>query len=267
MDVGTALSAYLDAVDSCAPGLVEGLYVVGSYALGDWHDGHSDIDIVAVTADPATDEDAAMLVTAHAVLTERQPAPFVDGPYVAWGDLVAPPMSLHRPWSLDGSLRHDGECFELNPVTWYVLATYGVSVRGPSADELGVFLDHADRVRFVVDNLAGYWIGVADQIETACAFDPDRTAEASTLEWCALGPLRLLYTASTGDVVSKLEAGRYGLDVAPAGLHTMLRQAIDIRASDDHVREVAASTMLEAAELIRWCSSAASVESGRNRTG
>ena len=50
MKVETALATYLDCVDSVAPGLVEGLYVVGSYALNDWIDGASDIDIVAVTA-------------------------------------------------------------------------------------------------------------------------------------------------------------------------------------------------------------------------
>ena len=57
MDVATALGTYLEIVDSTAPGLVEGLYVVGSYALDDWQPGRSDIDIVAVLAEPATDED------------------------------------------------------------------------------------------------------------------------------------------------------------------------------------------------------------------
>ena len=51
IDVATALGTYLEIVDSCAPGLVEGLYVVGSYALGDRHEATSDIDIVAVTAE------------------------------------------------------------------------------------------------------------------------------------------------------------------------------------------------------------------------
>src|SRR4249919_748415 len=36
MDVATALGTYLEIVDSVAPDMVEGLYVVGSYALDDW---------------------------------------------------------------------------------------------------------------------------------------------------------------------------------------------------------------------------------------
>ena len=89
MDVATALGTYVEILDATAPGLVEGLYVVGSYALDDWVEGVSDIDVVVVTADPATDEDFRTLVTAHALLAEHQPLPHIDGPYLAWGDLQA----------------------------------------------------------------------------------------------------------------------------------------------------------------------------------
>ena len=82
MDVATALGTYLTAVDSAAPGMIEGLYVVGSFALDDWHPGRSDIDIVAMMAEPATDDDFAALRTAHAVLAEHQPLPHIDGPYL-----------------------------------------------------------------------------------------------------------------------------------------------------------------------------------------
>jgi hypothetical protein len=131
MDVATALGTYLEIMDSTAPGMVEGLYVVGSYALGDWQPGRSDIDIVAVLAEPATDDDFGTLRTAHALLAERQPMPHIDGPYLAWGDLIAAPATgLHRPWVLDGEL-HRRRMLRDQPVTWYTLATYGVTVRGP----------------------------------------------------------------------------------------------------------------------------------------
>ncbi len=50
--VAEALAAWTDAHDEVAPGLIEGLYLVGSVALDDWTP-HSDIDIVAVVADPS----------------------------------------------------------------------------------------------------------------------------------------------------------------------------------------------------------------------
>ena len=211
-----ALTTYLDVVDSVAPHLVEGLYVVGSYALNDWIEGASDIDIVAVTAEPATDEDFELLRRAHATLAERQPKPDINGPYLAWGDLVIEPATgLHRPWKLANELHHDGDCFEINPVVWYSLAKYGIAVRGPQAYSLGIPTDTEARIRWVVGNLQSYWSDVARQVEVACEGAEPATFESAAFVWCTLGPLRLHYTAFTGDVTSKRGAGEYGLRVAP----------------------------------------------------
>jgi len=250
MDVATALGTYLEILDSTAPGMVEGLYVVGSYALDDWHPDRSDIDIVAVLAEPATDDDFATLRTAHALLEEHQPQPRIDGPYLAWGDLIAAPATgLHRPWVLDGELHHDGECFEINPVTWYTLATYGVTVRGPVVTKLDIWHEVEERVRFVIDNLSTYWYQLADSVVEACE-DPTHSFDPPLFEWCALGALRLHYTAFTGDVTSKRGAGEYGIVVTPDYLHDVLRAAIEMRESGEG--EVTTAMMLGAADVISW---------------
>lgn len=260
MDVATALGTYLQIADSVDPGLVEGLYVVGSYALDDWVDGASDIDIVAVTAEPATDDDFGSLRTLHALLHDQQPLPHIDGPYVAWGDLVVEPATgLHRPWMLDDRLHHDGDCFEINPVTWYTLATYGVTVRGPAPQTLGIPTDTEARVRFVVDNLRGYWREIASGVVAACERDEPPMFDAGSLVWCALGPLRLHYTAFTGDVTSKRGAGEYGLDVAPARFHDTVRAALHLRTTGQQ-GVASAEQMRSTAELAEWC--IAEVEAG-----
>lgn len=253
MDVGSALGRYLEIADSVAPGLVEGLYVVGSYALGDWVEATSDIDIVAVTAEPATDEDYGSLRTVHALLAEQQPLPHIDGPYVAWGDLVVEPATgLHRPWTLHGELRQDGDCFEINPVTWYTLATYGVTARGPAAQSLAIPTDTEARVRFVVDNLQGYWHEVAGGVTRLCNRDEPPGFTAADLVWCTLGPLRLHYTAFTGDVTSKRAAGEYGLRVAPAELHDVIHAALAAREAAE-LGAAATDSMRATAALIEWC--------------
>jgi hypothetical protein len=250
MDVASALGTYLEIADSTVPGLVEGLYVLGSYALDDWLPGRSDIDIVAVLAEPATDEDFGALRTAHALLNEHQPRPFIDGPYVAWADLIsAPATGLHRPWCLDGELHHDGDCFEINPVTWYTLATYGVTVRGPAAEKLGVWHEVEERVRFVIDNLSTYWHQLAESVVEACEL-PDSSFDLASFEWCALGALRLHYTAFTGDVTSKRGAGEYGIVVTPDYLHDVLLAALDARATGEG--DVTTAMMLGAADVISW---------------
>jgi hypothetical protein len=243
------LGTYLDLVDELAPGVVEGLYVVGSVALGDWHAEHSDIDIVAVTAEPATDEVAAQLLAAHQELRRRHATPDVDGPYLAWGDLVVEPATgLHRPWILDGTFHHDGDCFEINPVTWYTLATYGLAARGPSPERLEIALDVESRVRFVVDNLHSYWRVLGEQLAADLA---SRTFTTADFEWCVLGPLRLHYTAFTADVTSKRGAGEHGLAVTPARFHGAIRAALTVR-SEGTDGPAPTAHMEASAMLIDW---------------
>ncbi len=226
--VAEALATWLGAHDEVAPGMVEGLYVVGSVALGDWM-LHSDIDVVAVVADPSDPDLFVDLAAAQALVRERVSIA-VDGPYVAWGDLVVPPMALHRPWVLDGEYHVDGESFEINPVVWYTLATYGLALRGDAADRLGVHVDDGERRRWVRENLDTYWRGVGERLAAAIEAEPtSETADGAVLEWVGLGVARMLYTWETGDVASKSAAGAWAAERAP-DFADMLRAAVGLRA-------------------------------------
>lgn len=213
--VTVAIDAWLEVRDRLAPGVVEGLYLVGSAALDDWQRA-SDIDIVAFVADPTDAETVAQLEAAHASDRSDDRQPTVDGPFLAWADVSTPPLAAQRPWTLDGEFRFDGDCFEINPVTWYTLAEYGVAVRGAPAEELGVYLDANDRRTWVRENVDTYWRSVAEQIEGALEEEPDRTDfAAETQEWCALGIARMAYTFETGGVASKSSAGRWAAECLP----------------------------------------------------
>lgn len=221
-----AAEAWLGHHDRIAPGLVEGLYLIGSLALGDWRQG-SDLDIVAVVADPASDDDAELLRAAHEA-ARADLGIMIDGPRLAWGDVFVPPLPLHRPWTLDGEFRHDGECFEINPITWYTLAHCGVAVRGEPAAQLGVVTDVDDRRQFVRRNVATYWRSVGDQLAAALD-DPNRSEfDAGVVEWCSLGTARMLLTFRTGEVASKTAAGEWAASELPEHAD-VLRAAVAIR--------------------------------------
>ncbi len=202
-----ALQAWLGAHDEAAPDTIEGLYVVGSVALGDWTP-HSDVDVVAVVSDPSDPDLFEDLAAANELVSART-AIAVDGPYVGWGDLVVPAMSLHRPWVLDGEYHVDGESFETNPVTWYTLASYGVAIRGDAPETIGVFVDETERRLFVRENLHTYWRGVGERLEAAVTASDEAEYGSEVLEWVALGVARMLYTLQTGDVASKSAAGSW----------------------------------------------------------
>jgi hypothetical protein len=212
--VVAALDAWLAAHDDAAPGVVEGLYVVGSAALDDWTD-HSDIDVVAVVADPSDPDLASDLAAAQVIVHSSVSRP-VDGPYVAWGDLVVPPAAVQRPWVVGGEYHVDGECFEINPVVWYTLATSGVALRGDPPGAIGIHVDVEERRTFVRENADTYWRGIVEMLQAGIEADATSTeADGAILEWVVLGLARMLYTWETGDVVSKSAAGRWAADRLP----------------------------------------------------
>jgi len=109
---------------------------------------------------------------------------------------------------------HDAECFEVNPVTWFTLARYGIGIRGPAVADLPIPTDLDERIRFVVDNAMSYWRGVHGELVGAIGeLAPDATLPSRVPEWCLLGTCRMLYTATTGDVTSKSGAGRWAATV------------------------------------------------------
>ncbi len=89
--VAAVVDAYLRVVQAEAPGLVEGLYLTGSVALGEFRPRTSDIDYLAVTATPPDPAAVAALARAHHRLRRLHRRPFFDGRYVTWQDLASDP--------------------------------------------------------------------------------------------------------------------------------------------------------------------------------
>jgi hypothetical protein len=248
-EVVTIVERWLAHHDALAPGLVEGLYLVGSLALGD-HQPGSDVDVVAFTAEPASDDDAALLHAAHLAALSEAPEPPVDGPRVAWGDVTVPPTPLHRPWTLDGAFHHDAECFEINPITWYVLATSGIAVRGPEASELSIALDAEERRSFVRENVDTYWRSLADDLDAAAADRSRSSFRAGIVPWSVLGVARMLVTARTGDVVSKSAAGQWLVGALPEH-RAVVDLALAHRWSATTPPDLDRATVAAAADLVR----------------
>lgn len=240
--VADALGEWLRVHDERAPGTIEGLYVVGSVALDDWTP-HSDIDVVAVVADPSDPDLFDDLADAQAAIASNIT---IDGPYAAWGDLVVPPMAVHRPWVLDGEYHVDGESFEINPITWYTLASRGIALRGERPDRIGVFVDEAERRLFVRENLQTYWRGVGERLAAGIEASDETEYGGEVLEWVALGAARMLYTWETGDVTSKSAAGEWATGRAP-DFADMLRAAVTVRANPSPATR---SQLLDAASFV-----------------
>ena len=214
-------ATYLELADRHAPGLVEGLYVQGSVALGDYWPGVSDIDFVAVTGEvPAVET----IATIHADLRRMHSKPFFDGLYVSWDDLRQDPaktaagLAVHE-WRVQAASRS-----ERHLVTWHVLAQAGVAVRGPAVADLGIFTDWPAMVEATRRNLVEYWTPWLDRSARGVV---GLTPWATT--WGVLGVARLRHTLAAGQVTAKTYAAAYALETYDKRWHRVVREALRIR--------------------------------------
>ncbi len=226
--VQSVVDAFLEAVDAEAPGLVEGLYLVGSVALGDFRPHRSDIDFVAVTASRPDAARLAALERVHVRLQDRWRRPFFDGIYVTWSDLASDPTHLdHCPSAHEGRFQPDGPG---DVIAWHTLAQHGVCCRGPAVADLTVWTDAAVLAAWTNENLDTYWqrrvldggarlltpYGLIGLTEWAC-------------EWCVTGVSRLHYTLATSAITSKEGAGIYALATFPEQWRRVIEAALRIR--------------------------------------
>jgi len=217
---------FLEAEDAS---FVQDVYLVGSIALGDYQEGRSDIDFVALLASPLSVTQIESLARIHAAMTASE-GPHFDGFYIEQAELERVPAPKWAPFSVDGVFRSDAVCFEINPVTWLCLAQHGISVRGRPAQALAIATDPASLQSFEVDNLRTYWKPWIEEGSKALARKaPDEGADAAVLAWGVLGMLRIACTLTTGRIVSKTEAGRWALTRYPLQWHPVIQDALSAR--------------------------------------
>jgi hypothetical protein len=223
-----AINRYLDALDAAMPGVVVGLHVCGSLALGDYAPARSDIDVVTVVADELDARQRSHAAEIHRVVATR-----VDGPYLTPVQLATRPDAVGPvPFHVDGRFE-TGPCHEVSPITWSILAERAITVRGRSPRAAGVRADpEAVRV-FSVANLGDYWAGwartVSGLLDDTDGADP---VEARMIEWCVLGVLRVAIAARSGRVVSKRRAGEYARERCDERWRDIVTLALESRTGE-----------------------------------
>jgi aminoglycoside adenylyltransferase-like protein/nucleotidyltransferase-like protein len=248
--VETVVHAYLQAIDAEAPGLVEGLYLTGSVALGEFRPHTSDIDFVAVTARRPDNAALAALRRAHSRLRKRWPKPCFDGLYVTWDELAHDSSLAGRgPYSYEGRFRSRGGG-PGDPVTWQTVARHGVRCRGPKPTDLNIRID-ADRLaQWTLHNFDAYW---RQLLNRASRFPHPQSLIALTswgAAWIVLGVSRLHYTLATGEICSKEAAGLYARQTFSERWYRVLDESLRIRRAD-RARPDAASAFSELAADLR----------------
>ena len=140
--VARVVEDYLDDLDATVPGLVAGVYLTGSVALSDFHPAWSDIDFVTVVHQAPDDMQRMLLADVHERVAQRQPSPRLDGYYLRWEDLAAPPDRRHTlGLQAKGGVLHYGSNWAPSILTWHELSEHGLHVHGPGLEQRRIARD------------------------------------------------------------------------------------------------------------------------------
>ncbi|WP_180955315.1 aminoglycoside adenylyltransferase domain-containing protein [Peribacillus deserti] len=249
-EVENILNEYILLWDTHLPGVLEGLYLHGSLSL-EAYDRASDIDFAAVTAHHLTVKELQLAEEIHHTLAIKFPKPEMDGFYCTWDEIgkLKPANRETSPFFNGGKL---GYSTRFNPVTWWLLKTKGIRIRGQERSGFNINLDSGQLVSFVIVNMNTYWAQRIIAIENTMDHFLSLSAEERNeeLEWCVLGMLRQFFTIREHDIISKLGAGEYALKHVPMEWHGIIKDALAARLGRPVQREISERVRFE--EMIKF---------------
>jgi predicted nucleotidyltransferase len=185
-----------------------GLYVVGSFALGDF-DTDSDADFLVVTHADVTETQEAALQTMHGQIydleipwTSTPWAKHLEGSYIT-KELLKRPDPLRTPLPyLDNTARAMIRSDHCNKalVRW-TLREHGIALAGPDPKTL-VDPVSPDDLRSETSRSMGDWL-------TEILAEPEVLNNRWYQAFAVVSPCRMLYTMREGTITSKLRAVRW----------------------------------------------------------
>lgn len=197
-------------LDEALPGQLEAFYLVGSVAQGDYRDGQSDVDFVAVLAEPV---DLAVLAAVHTSLALAFRGLDCDGIYLQPDALSAPPAGRGIAVRAGKVMASSDE--ERHPVVWMLLADNGIALRGRVPDGSWIAADRGAAIAYSRANLQGYWRHWLETRRRPVSTEGMSLLSDDALTWGALGVARLHATIATGHVSSKTAAAAHALTAFP----------------------------------------------------
>ncbi|HET9171024.1 MAG TPA: nucleotidyltransferase domain-containing protein [Actinospica sp.] len=210
------LDAYLAALDRVLPtDAVEGVYLIGSIALGDYRHGQSDLDLLTLTTRALSEDELTALDQMHKTLEDGS-QPHKDAQYLAreFVGKLPPEDAAGQGYVVDGEFQRGVSGQEL--VVWATLAAHGLTVRGPEASSLDAAPDAGAFKAWNRGNLEGYWRTQALQVRLAISErDPEEDFRPYFAVWFGSGPGRLHRTIATGEIISKSACIDYTAELFP----------------------------------------------------
>ena len=228
--VAHVVESYLDDLETTVPGLVAAVYLTGSVALSDFHPAWSDIDFVTVVHDVPDTRQRVLLADIHERVARRHRKPRLDGYYLRWEDLAAPPdRRVTLGLQAKGGVVHFGSNWVPSILTWHELTEHGLHVHGPGLGQRAIARDEEMLRDWCLESIekqwTPWWYRNAKLWSGSGMGSLGGWAPASGV----LGVTRVHYMLTTGRVTSKCGAGEWALTVCEREWRRLLEECLRIR--------------------------------------
>jgi len=240
------LDDFLAEVNQTLPGLLNGFYLYGSIALGNFHPTKSDVDFVAILNRPATENEIAQLSLIHERIHETYPAHQMDGSYLQKSDIGKLPDEMNPHPYFNGELHPTGH-YEINLVTWWILKNHGITIYGEDICEMNFSVGWDVLREAMHENLNSYWHKWAYSPEYFVYLFQD-----NAIEWAVLGILRLYYSFCEDAIASKSEAGLYAFSKFHKQWRPIIHEAMQLRNDEPSVYKNKLRRQQEARQFLRF---------------
>ncbi|MFC7686821.1 aminoglycoside adenylyltransferase domain-containing protein [Ureibacillus sp. GCM10028918] len=233
--VEEVINEYITLFNVYLPDTIEGIYIHGSIALNAYVEDSSDIDFITVTYRPLGEKDSNVLSYIHSTIANKYKQPEMDGVYIQLRD-------MGKLYSDTNDYNHSylfynnenlgyGDYFNFNPVTWWVLKNKGINILGPAPKDIELDIEPEELLSYVLKNMNTYWARRLKAAEESIheIINLPKNKIDFEVEWTVLGLLRQFFTLKEYDIVSKLDAGEYGLTQISSEWHNIIQEAINIR--------------------------------------
>lgn len=99
--------------------IIDSVYLYGSVALGDYIEGSSDIDFIAILRNPPSETDIKVIASSHRKLEAEIMNTDIMGAYLLEKDLGKPHSQINPLITYyDRQLNENGKNADINPITW-----------------------------------------------------------------------------------------------------------------------------------------------------
>lgn len=228
-DLNELLGALVGELRGLLRAELVGVYLTGSFALGDF-DEHSDVDFLVAIARDVRQSEQPALQALHGRLHDLA-TPFarrLDGSYVPLSVLRRRDRSRRACLYLDNGHRQLVRSEHCNRVVVrWVLREKGITLLGPDPAALIDPIEPAD-LREEVRRDMREW---ADEI----AADPSALSRGGSQAYAVLGYCRMLYSLAHDGVVSKPVAARWAIESLDRRFADLIARALQAR-SDPLIR-------------------------------